>query len=184
MRAISLWQPWASLVAIGAKKIETRSWDPRWTGPIAIHAAKGLNLQQRIALQSYTIGQTLHVARICLDQAGRPDNSLPRGCIIAVCTLGRITSILGGNGVGILGSGETIDGEEYEFGDYSAGRFAWMLSDVRKLEKPIPWKGRQKWFEVPDELISAQLAAGEINAELLPATKAGELSAAREGAGK
>jgi hypothetical protein len=26
MKAITLWQPWASLIAIGAKKYETRSW--------------------------------------------------------------------------------------------------------------------------------------------------------------
>lgn len=40
MKAITLWQPWASLIAIGAKKYETRSWKTNYRGPIAIHAAK------------------------------------------------------------------------------------------------------------------------------------------------
>ena len=40
MKAITLWQPWASLIACGAKKYETRSWATRYRGPIAIHAAK------------------------------------------------------------------------------------------------------------------------------------------------
>lgn len=40
MNAISLWQPWASLVAAGIKRIETRSWGTNFRGPIAIHAAK------------------------------------------------------------------------------------------------------------------------------------------------
>lgn len=41
MKAITLTQPWATLVAIGAKKIETRSWATGYRGRLAIHAAKG-----------------------------------------------------------------------------------------------------------------------------------------------
>lgn len=41
MKALSLTQPWATLVAIGAKKIETRSWSTSYRGPVAIHASKG-----------------------------------------------------------------------------------------------------------------------------------------------
>lgn len=40
MKAISLWQPWASLVPAGAKPVETRSWSTSYRGPLAIHAAK------------------------------------------------------------------------------------------------------------------------------------------------
>src|SRR5262245_34476504 len=43
MKAISLWQPWASLIAIGTKTMETRDWAPPREylgGRIAIHAAK------------------------------------------------------------------------------------------------------------------------------------------------
>ena len=40
MRAISLWQPWASVVALGSKRIETRHWSTGHRGPLAIHAAK------------------------------------------------------------------------------------------------------------------------------------------------
>lgn len=39
MKAITLHQPWASLVALGQKSIETRSWATKHRGPIAIHAA-------------------------------------------------------------------------------------------------------------------------------------------------
>ena len=41
MKALTLTQPWASLVAIGAKRIETRSWSTPYRGLLAIHAAKG-----------------------------------------------------------------------------------------------------------------------------------------------
>lgn len=36
---LSLWQPWATLVALGVKTIETRSWSTHYRGPLAIHAA-------------------------------------------------------------------------------------------------------------------------------------------------
>lgn len=39
MRALSLWQPWASLIYDGRKKIETRHWEMLYRGPLAIHAA-------------------------------------------------------------------------------------------------------------------------------------------------
>ena len=40
MKAITIWQPWAFLLAMGAKQYETRSWETAYRGPIAIHAAK------------------------------------------------------------------------------------------------------------------------------------------------
>nr|WP_320146014.1 ASCH domain-containing protein [uncultured Anaeromusa sp.] len=40
MKAITILQPWASLIACGAKKIETRGWATKYRGPIAIHAGK------------------------------------------------------------------------------------------------------------------------------------------------
>ena len=39
-RCLSLIQPWATLVAIGAKKVETRSWKTPYRGWLAIHASK------------------------------------------------------------------------------------------------------------------------------------------------
>lgn len=39
-RALTLHQPWAQLVALGVKTIETRSWSTSYRGPLAIHAGK------------------------------------------------------------------------------------------------------------------------------------------------
>src|SRR4051794_27044458 len=50
MKALTLTQPWASLVAIGAKKIETRSWPTRYRGLLAIHAAaRGMRAARQTA---------------------------------------------------------------------------------------------------------------------------------------
>lgn len=40
MKALTLHQPWATLVAEGSKTIETRSWSTKYRGPLAIHAGK------------------------------------------------------------------------------------------------------------------------------------------------
>ncbi|PWJ51632.1 hypothetical protein [Faecalicatena contorta] len=39
MKAITLWQPWASLLACRVIEYETRSWAAKYRGPMAIHAA-------------------------------------------------------------------------------------------------------------------------------------------------
>lgn len=38
MKALTIRQPWASLIAHGVKTIETRSWSTEYRGPLAIHA--------------------------------------------------------------------------------------------------------------------------------------------------
>jgi hypothetical protein len=43
MKALSLTQPWASLVVAGAKKLETRSWPTYYRGPLLIHAFEGIS---------------------------------------------------------------------------------------------------------------------------------------------
>jgi hypothetical protein len=43
MKALTLIQPWATLVALGEKQIETRSWDTKYRGPLAIHAGKKID---------------------------------------------------------------------------------------------------------------------------------------------
>ncbi len=63
MKAISIWQPWASLIAIGAKQIETRSWATGYRGLLVIHAAKRWeHEEQREACASNAIFQALALA--------------------------------------------------------------------------------------------------------------------------
>ena len=40
MKALSIMQPWAWLIANGHKDIENRSWLTRYRGPVLIHAGK------------------------------------------------------------------------------------------------------------------------------------------------
>jgi hypothetical protein len=47
MKAITILQPWASLIACGAKQIETRRWATSYRGPIAIHTGKQWEMYRR-----------------------------------------------------------------------------------------------------------------------------------------
>lgn len=147
LKAITLTQPWASLVAKGAKRIETRSWRTRYRGPLAIHAAKALPRPVRDLCE----GEPL---RSALASAGMTDvELLPRGAVIALC---RVTHC--------RRTEECAPPEpESLFGNYSPGRFAWLLAGVRPLDQPIPARGQLGlWNTGPavEQAILAQIGGG------------------------
>jgi hypothetical protein len=149
MRALSLSQPWATLVAIGAKKFETRSWPTTYRGPLAIHAAKGWTAEDRGLLLVEPFCSALDQARDLWGQ------STPRGVIVAVCELTGCfaTSREGSPWIEYPFAGLRLPPEEPEasFGDYSPGRFAFRLENVRPFDKPVPARGMLGLWEWKEE---------------------------------
>jgi len=133
MKAISLWQPWASLMALGLKRNETRHWKTSYRGPLIIHAAK-----KAIGWPSLTI-QSLFDEDIIFQPT-----DLPRGCLLCRVDLYDCRRI----GVQHIPFGQI----EMELGDYSIGRYVWLTKDVKVFDKPIPYRGRQGFFNVPDQV--------------------------------
>lgn len=136
MKAISLWQPWATLIVIGAKQYETRSWKPypAMIGRrIAIHAAKKKDLD--------SLGLCLtEPFRTCLVEAGLTIvGDLPFGAVLgtAVITRAEKTHEIR----------DVISEQERAFGDYSYGRFAWRLDQIEKFDEPIPVNGAQGFWD-------------------------------------
>lgn len=140
--AISLWQPWAHLLATGAKRYETRSWQTPYRGLMAIHASKRWSV--RMVCQCYeepffTI-LSHHGIRFparC-DQVKLPGLGLAFGAVVAV---GRLASIRPASE--LL---REIGAQERAFGDFSHGRWAWEYEDMVLLEVPFPCTGRQGIF--------------------------------------
>jgi hypothetical protein len=131
MRAITLHQPWASLVAIGEKHYETRSWSTAYRGPLAIHAAK----TKKGRASSYQLITST------LTQAGYATfDHLPFGCVIALVNLNAVYSTLD------VRLRYTTSEQELAFGDYSDDRFAWELELIRVYDPPIPATGRQGFW--------------------------------------
>lgn len=138
MIALPLWQPWATLIALGHKRIETRSWAPpaRIVGQrIAIHACKG-GMSKRDEAATLAIPEFAAV----LDGV-----ELPRGAIVATARLVRYRQF-DDDWVAKL---EQSRPAEVAFGDYTAGRYGWIFDEVRPLAEPVPATGRQGVFPLP-----------------------------------
>ncbi len=163
MKVLTLTQPWATLVAIGVKHIETRSWVTNYRGPLAIHAAKGLAGEKESNLWDRCLSDPFRVPLLNAGY-GNPGR-LPRGAIVAVCelkTIARIDyykpdpdAILDWEGpfltFGV--SGELLPDEpELSFGDYTPGRYAWLLADIRALPEPIPARGALGLWEYEGDI--------------------------------
>lgn len=51
---------------------------------------------------------------------------------------------------------------ERQMGDFTPGRFGWILANVRRFAEPIPFAGHQGLFNVSDEIIAAALEASKV----------------------
>jgi hypothetical protein len=119
MKALTIVQPWASLIVYGEKRFETRGWTapPGW---IAIHAGK--RKPANIYLENIIPGAENTV-------------DLPRGVILGWVWLSQSHSTDNPNFL------SKLSGYEKELGDYSPGRYAWELTHIYRLHTPIPAKG-------------------------------------------
>lgn len=153
MKVLTLHQPWASLIALGVKTIETRSWSTTYRGPLAIHAAKKVVYGR--------IGNTLtfNDAAPTLSTIGT-NYALPLGAIVATCTLVDVVPMVEGHlheqthvsiGRGLYldtytpGNGVStrdLFGQR-PYGDFTPGRYAWLLADVVPVDPPVPFRGGQ-----------------------------------------
>ena len=148
MKAITLWQPWATMMALGVKAFETRSWSTDHRGRIAVHAAAS---EQAWARDKFWEEPFLSV----LVGAGyEGPEHLPRGVILSVhelkgCyatpTIRGTTTIYAGSVEGHLKIPPSWP--ESALGDYSPGRYAWHMPLGWALDVPISIRGRQRLWE-------------------------------------
>lgn len=170
MKALTLTQPYATLISIGAKTIESRPWMTFYRGPLAIHAAIGLEpvggrkgFQKLCATEPFASVLTKYTQNewnkgISVLEAA---NLIPRGVIVAVCDLVAIKhigfdEITFPDGEKFYFSGSIaniwyLTAQERAFGDYTPGRYAWLLKNVQKLATPIPVKGALGLWEWDEE---------------------------------
>ena len=156
MYVVTLHQPWATLITLGVKTVETRSWPApeRLLGQtFAIHAGK------RVVRQPGD-----RIERELLDRVGQDWNrTIPTGAVLSTAVLAGIARVeyvdpMTGHAVHDVrtevgcaaGRGRTpID----PWGDFSPGRWLWFLADVKAFPKPVPAIGRQgfwRWVENSD----------------------------------
>ena len=162
MKAITLRQPGASLVACGAKQYETRTWEhglPSGT-LLAIHAAMK-QVAQALEESDVPFGHTCDfMAALELEGVEGVNHffhELPRGAVVAIARTGfsvQTDSVRGPTAF----RGALISEIEEHFGDYSPGRWAWALEIVKRLDDPILAKGgRRLWNWQPPEWLEREL---------------------------
>ena len=139
MNAITLWQPWATLMADGYKTIETRSWYSGKFGPMAIHAGKHWDNQTKAMCRSWPWVEAL------------PLTELPLGCVVAIgefCACRRVLWPEAREADRQLEKSMLKSSlSEYYWGDFSEGRWLWIFRNVHAIE-PVPAVGKQgiwKW---------------------------------------
>jgi activating signal cointegrator 1 len=134
MRALTVTQPWATLIAIGAKHLETRTWPTSHRGKLAIHAANRFPPRARDLCHREPF-------RTVLAQAGIPSPALlPTGAVLATCEL---ATIVRGGRPAALAVAALLPVSPYElwFGDFTPHLYVWVLDDVQALPEPIPARG-------------------------------------------
>jgi hypothetical protein len=154
VKAISLQQPWATLVAMGLKQVETRSWSTKHRGRLAIHATKKLPGSWHPFRDEHFI-EALEPA--CgLNEFGVPDLSkLPTGAVVAfvdvldvIDTVEQVDALEEFVAIGDMDARELA--RELAFGDFTPGRFAWVLGHVTPLRPPgFAFRGAQRLWEFP-----------------------------------
>ena len=118
--AISLWQPYASFIAIGVKPYETRHWRApmRFMGVrVAIHAAKHPVPRTDFQWWQRVAGATA---------------PLPMGAMVCTAVIRSVHWA------------QDVPSDEY--GDYTPGRFCWHLTEIEPIDPPIPAKGAQGFW--------------------------------------
>jgi len=148
MKAITLWQPWASLIASGVKRYETRSWAPPAAligQRIAIHAAK-----RPVELERLSVELIAALSRLSWDEL-----PLTLGGVVCTAVLaGAYRLGAPGHDADFITIAEARPGSfplqlvhEDIYGDYSFGRWAWLLVQVQPFATPIRAKGMQRIWE-------------------------------------
>lgn len=133
MKALSLWQPWAWLVANGHKLIENRPWAP---------PASQLQVGDRFAIhasKTFDVGDWGALIDLCkARRIAIPDRKmLVYGAVIATVQFD-----------GVVHAPHALALDQQPF---FAGPVGWRLSYVRPLVEPVPCRGMQKLWTLPSD---------------------------------
>lgn len=133
IKAISLWQPWASLIALGYKQYETRSWSTHYRGRILICSAlKNTPFLRSVADDLVNQHQLSH----CYQDWSQ----YPLGKAVAIGDLTECIPITSN----LIAQQSQL---ELDCGNWQLERYAWKLENIKPII-PFPLKRQQKLFTI------------------------------------
>jgi hypothetical protein len=141
MHALSVCQPWASLLVLGLKRLETRCWRTSYRGRLAIHAARSFSPAVRELCDQEPFRSLLRGVGL-----GDPDR-LPRGAVLGEATL-----------LDCIRTDELDDvpASERPLGDFAPGRWVWRLADAVAWPTPVSLRGRLGVFVLPERSLCSE----------------------------
>ena len=156
MKALTLLQPWASLVAMGVKEFETRSWWTSHRGELAICASAST---PRKVFQDACRGSSIIRDALGLEgyDQGEGGIALPSGAVLCTVDVEDCYEM----------SPDLCDeasARVRETGVWAPGRYAWKLVNVRRLVYPIPVKGFQRLWTLPEKVACAVRGSSFVSA--------------------
>jgi hypothetical protein len=127
MKALSIQDPWASLIVAGIKPVENRTWSTPVRGPVLIHAGKKFDTEAYFWLLNnwHQCGMPWTVDEL-LRQKER-DRSWARGAII--------------------GTADLVDCVTSHPSPFFFGEFGFVFANAKPIE-PVPMRGRLQFFNV------------------------------------
>lgn len=132
MKTISLQQPYAELILQGRKTLELRTFNATFRGRFALHTSQTVK-EDVCALYGLNVAE------------------LPRGALVGTVELVGTAPL----------TPETYEERRDEHmrpGEFISNLVGWELANPERFTHPIPFKGKQGWFSVPDELIPTSIA--------------------------
>jgi len=157
MQALTIREPWASLIVSTNKKFETRDWKRNYRGLLAIHSGK-----QSVPVEDYPLGLEEILDDLEITQNNLNNNKK----IIAIATLKEIH----------LMTDKFINEQselERMIGYWEPGNYAWELTDIRPLPKPIPARGLPGLWLIEQRLPGLGFGDRNIEQEILNQLKSG-----------
>lgn len=148
MKALTIHQPYASLIASGAKRVENRRWKINYRGLLAIHAGQGTAFLSPGELEKYPTGVVLATAELF-------------ACF-------HINEIRGAYEAGKELPGLTAKAvAELAEHKFTEGPYCWVLRRIQPLKTPVRHMGRQGLWDFDESLIrekEQQPPGGELEA--------------------
>ncbi len=150
MKALTIWQPWASLIMIGAKPVEFRKWDYRQRQRglegqrIVIHAAK------RPMRKDEILDLVVHIENG--NSSLIADKALPLlRRIWAAPKCQGVVELSAGLGTAVIGTPRSLDGQfkKPDSDRLAHHMYGWPLSDIQPFDAPIPVAGLQGFWNWP-----------------------------------
>jgi hypothetical protein len=139
--ALSIRQPWASLILKAGKDIENRNWPTKVRGRVLVHAAKGMTRDEH----EDAIAFAVDAIRVDPRNAGATNMRTLRDLGFAFEDQQR---------GGIIGSVEIVDCVRTSASPWFVGEFGFVLRDPKPLPF-TPWRGQLGFFDVPDSALPA-----------------------------